>query len=96
MEVHIFVTLQPAVVFGFVSVQVVENDMNLPAGVAGDDFIHEVEELPPSASLVMAGPHKASGDFQCREQCRRSMPLVAMTSIPRETTARPMAAPTRW
>ena len=44
---------QPAIVFGFVSVQVVQDDVNFAAGMCGDRAVHEVQELDPPAAPVM-------------------------------------------
>ena len=46
---------QPAIVFGLMGVQVVENDMNLAAGIGGDDTVHEIQELDAPTAPVMAG-----------------------------------------
>ena len=43
VEVDVFVALQPAVVFGFVGIEVVENDMDLLLGIGAADAIHEIQ-----------------------------------------------------
>ena len=40
----LWVHLQPSVPLRFVRVEVVENDVNLFAGVLGNNLVHEVEE----------------------------------------------------
>ena len=69
-------TLQPAVVLGLVGVEIVENDMDLPTGVLGDDAVHEVEKLDPAAALVLAPADLASGHVERCLQGRRAMSLV--------------------
>ena len=49
------VSLQPAVVFGFVRVQVVQHDMDLAVRVGLDDLIHEIQELATAAPLLVSG-----------------------------------------
>ena len=41
------VAQQPAVVFGFVGAEVVEDDVNVPARIAPHHFVHEVQKLAP-------------------------------------------------
>ena len=49
-------TLQPAVIFGLVSVQVIQDDVDLAAFVDGRDVVYEVEKLAtPSAPIVKGG-----------------------------------------
>jgi len=51
----ILVARQPTIVFGLMSVQVVQNDVNLAARMIDDDAIHEMQELDAPAPPVMAG-----------------------------------------
>ena len=70
--------LQPAVVPGLVGVQIVKHHMNLAACVPGDQFIHKVEKLAPSASIIVARLDHPRGDLQGREQGGCSVALIAM------------------
>jgi hypothetical protein len=45
VEMHVRMTLEPAVVLGLVGIEVVEDDMDGRVRMSGDDIIHEVEEL---------------------------------------------------
>ncbi len=51
---HILVPGQPAVTFGFVGVQIVQNDVDFSAFVVLDDTVHEVEEFDASAAFILA------------------------------------------
>jgi hypothetical protein len=55
---------QPAIVFGFVRIQIVQDDVNFAARMFGDGAVHEVQELDPPAPPVMAAPNQAGGDVQ--------------------------------
>jgi len=66
--VDVGVSGQPAIVFGLVGVQVVQDDMSLLAGIGGDGAVHEVQELDPSAAPVMATPDQAGSDVQGGER----------------------------
>jgi len=61
---HVLVSREPAVVLRLVSVQVVEDDMDLAIGAVGNDFVHELKELATSPPFEVSGLHLARGDFQ--------------------------------
>lgn len=55
---HVGMALEPAVVLGFVGVEIVENDVNfLFLAVGVYDPIHEIQELPAPPPLVVTGLH---------------------------------------
>src|SRR5689334_23755637 len=62
VKVAVGVSGQPAIVFGLVGVQVVQDDVNFPAGMLGDGAVHKVPELDPSAAPVMATPDQTGCD----------------------------------
>ena len=69
MEMDIGVTGQPAIMLGLVRIEVVEDDMDLLVRrVAGDEFVHEVEEFASSSPLVVLSPDHARSDVKCCEQ----------------------------
>src|ERR1700683_1862402 len=78
MEVHILVALEPAIVFGLVGIEVIQNDMDLPARVFVDDLVHEIQKLTPPPPWIVPGLDQAGSDFEGREQRCGSMALVAM------------------
>ena len=78
MEVHQRMLTEPAVVFGLVGVEIVEDDVELPPVVACHERIHEVQKVAPAAPPVVARGDEARGDFQRGKERRRAMPLVAV------------------
>ena len=77
VQMHVGMALEPAVVLGFVGIEIVENDVNfLFLAVGVYDAVHEIQELPASPTSVMTGIDQSSGDFECCEQRRRAMPFV--------------------
>ena len=76
MKMDIGVAGQPAIVFGFVRIQIVQDDVNFSARMFGDGAVHEVQELDPPAPPVMAAPNQAGGDVQGREQGGGAMAFV--------------------
>jgi hypothetical protein len=79
MEMDILVPSQPAVVFGLVGIEIVQNYMDLAAGLFGNHAVHEIEELDAPAALIMAGLDQASGNIERGEQGRGSVTFVGMT-----------------
>jgi hypothetical protein len=55
---------QPAVIFGLVGIEIVQNHMDLAAGMFGRQAVHEIEELDTPAALIMAGLDQASGNVE--------------------------------
>ena len=64
MEMDVLVPRQPAVVFGLVGIEIVQNHMDLPAGMIGNQAVHEIQELDATAALIMAGLDQASGNIE--------------------------------
>jgi hypothetical protein len=68
---------QPVVVFGFVGVQVVHNDVYLLIGMEPNNLVHEVQELyPPAAFGVLGGSHLAGQHVKGEEQSGGTMARI--------------------
>ena len=77
VQMHVGMTLEPAVVLGLVGIEIVEDNVNfLFLAVGVYDAVHEIQELPASPAFVVAGLNQASGGFERREKRRRAMPFV--------------------
>src|SRR5215510_7968519 len=76
MEMKVLVPSQPAVVFGLVGIEIVQNHMDLAAGMSGNQAVHEIQELDATAALIMAGFDQASGNIEGGEQGRGPVTLV--------------------
>jgi hypothetical protein len=46
--------------------------------MSGDDLVHEVEELDPSASLVVPAGDFAAGQIKGRKERRRGVPRIVV------------------
>ena len=69
VEAHVRVTLDPAVVFGLVGIEVVEHDVDRRVEVGGDDVVHEVEELDAPTARLVSRRHLAGGHLEGGKQC---------------------------
>lgn len=78
VEVHVWMALEPAVVLRLVGVEVVEHDMDRGVGTAGDDIVHEVEELEAPAARLVGGSDLAGGHLESGEQCGGAVALIVM------------------
>ena len=56
MKMHVFMAGEPAVALGFVSIEIVKNDMNFASWMLGDDLIHESQKFPPPSPFFDAAP----------------------------------------
>jgi hypothetical protein len=68
MEMDVLVPRQPAVIFGLVSIEIVQDHMDLAASMIGNQAVHEIEELDTPAALIMAGLDQAAGNIERGEQ----------------------------
>ena len=66
MEMDVLVPRQPAVVFGLVGIEIVQNHMDLAAGMFGHQAVHEIQELDTPAALIMTGLDQARGNIEGR------------------------------
>ena len=78
VEVDVLVPRQPAVVFGLVGIEIVQDHMDLAAGMFGNHAVHEIHELDAPAALIMAGLDQASGNIERGEQGRGAVTFVGM------------------
>jgi len=78
MEMNVLVPRQPAVVFGLVGIEIVQDHMDLAAGMFGNHAVHEIHELDAPAALIMAGLDQASGNIERGEQGRGAVTFVGM------------------
>src|SRR6266498_5386961 len=78
MEVDVGMPLQPAVAFGLMGIEVVEDDMDLPVGIGGHDAVHKIEKFHSAAALIVARFDQPSGYLQGGEQGGRAVSLVVV------------------
>ena len=71
-------SFQPPILFGFVSIKIIQHDMNFPALVVRHDAIHEIQKLTTAAPLVMTSLDLAGHDVESRKQRSRPVAFVAM------------------
>ena len=81
VKMDLGMVLPPAVAFGLVNIQIIQDDMQGATGVSDDQTVHEVEEFRSSATPVVTGFDQSAGHFQRRKQRGCAVPLV----IVRET-----------
>lgn len=79
MHMHARMKFQPAIPFGFVGVEIVENDVDFACGVFRHNLIHEIEKLTASAPGIVSRFHLAGDHIQRGKQGRGSVAFIAMT-----------------
>ena len=78
MKMDVGMTLEPAVVFGLMSIEVIENDMDFSVvAVRIDEPIHEIQGFPWAAAIVMASPNQTGGGFQ--SHVKRGWPVPSFS-----------------
>jgi hypothetical protein len=96
--------LEPAVVLGLMGLEIIEDDVDGGVRVAGDDVVHEVEELDAAATVLVRRGHLAGGHLEGGEQRRGPVALVVVAVAGKrpavgklQITLRPLDAwPPRW
>ena len=68
MKMDVLVPLPPGIALRLVGIEIVEDEVDLAPGMHGEDGVHEIEELDPSAALIMARRHLAIGDVEGGKQ----------------------------
>ena len=89
------------VLFGLVRTEVVEDDVQLPAGMRFYNLVHEGEKLYPTPSLRVHGRDVAGGDVEGSEERGRAvafvfMVLSARTALPLGSFRYPWARSKAW
>ncbi len=79
VEVNIFMTRQPALIFRLMGFEVVKRYMDFLVGIFQNHFVHKVQESTVPAAFVMAGFHLAGNNVQGRRQSSGSIALVLVT-----------------
>ena len=103
VELHVRVTLEPAVIPGLVGIEVVENDVDIRVRVSSNDAVHKVEKFDTSAAIFVSGHHLPSGHFEGGKQGRGAIALVVMATAGQrppagklEMALRPFQSLDRW
>src|ERR1700746_1775049 len=79
VKMHIGMGLEPAVLFRFVGIEIVQDHVELFAGIVGNQLIHEIQELTPAAATIMSGMYQATSHVEGGKQSRGSMAFVFMS-----------------
>src|SRR6476660_574217 len=87
MEMDVRVLLQPTLVL-LVSVEIVEDDVQLPIRKGNNDALHEAEELDSAAPLGMRGDDLPGAHLKSSKQGRGAVPLVIVALAAQGAPAR--------
>ena len=69
VQMHIGMGFEPAVLLGLVSVEIVQDYVELLAGIVGNQLIHEIQELTPAAATIMSGMDQPASHVEgCKER----------------------------
>src|SRR6516162_4399445 len=87
MEMDVRMLLQPTLVL-LVSVEIVEDDVQLAIREGNNDALHETEELDSAAPLGMRGDDLPGAHLQRSKQGRGAVPLVIVALAAQGAPAR--------
>ena len=79
VKMHLGMSFEPAVLFGLVSVEIVQDDVEFFVGVLGNQVIHEIQELTPTAPAIMSGMYQPGSHVKGGKERRGSVAFVLMT-----------------
>ena len=80
VELHVGMTLEPAVIFGLMGIEVIEDDVDGSVRVSGDDAVHEVEKLDAPPAIFVSSCHFAGCHFESGKQGRGAVALVVVAA----------------
>src|ERR1700752_3978462 len=80
VKMHMGMGFEPAVLFGLVGVEIVQDHVELFAGIFGNQLIHEIQELTPTAATIMTGMHEPAS-VEGSKKRRGSMAFVFMSKV---------------
>ena len=92
MEMYQGVSGEPTVVLRFMGFKIVQDNVEFPIGITGDNLVHEVEELPAAWAGIMAHPYHSGGYFQSSEQGCGAVSLILVAESSEGLTIRAGAA----
>src|SRR5215471_4149555 len=79
---HLGMALQPSVVL-LMGVEIVEDDLDLPAGIISDNFVHEGKELLAAPALLVRTLDFAARHLEGSKQRRGAIALIVV-AMPRQ------------
>ena len=93
VEVNVGMPCEPTVLFRLVGIEIIQDDMNFFLGMAGNNVVHEVEELTAPTPRVVAGLNQSCRHFKGSKQGAGSMSHIFVTE-PRDGLAVGQSQPT--
>jgi len=81
VKMNSWMSAQPPVMLGLVSVQVIEDHVDLPLGAVGDHLVHEIEKLPMPPPLVVPGFELTGCDVEGRKEGRCPVAPVPVVEV---------------
>src|SRR5208337_1187678 len=79
VQMHPGMLPQPAILLGFMRVEVVDNHMQFAMGVGCYHFVHEGQKIAAPTAMEMSRLHLPAGHLQGREEGGGTMSLVLVT-----------------
>ena len=79
VEMNVRMASQPAIMFGLVGAEVIQDDMNFFLGITGDDVIHEVEELAAPTPRIVPRLNQSRCHLKRSEERAGSVSCVFVT-----------------
>src|SRR5260370_2829377 len=79
VKMHIGMGFEPAVLLGLVSVEIVQDYVELLAGIVGNQLIHEIQDLTPAAAKRMSGMYQPASHVEGCKESRGSMAFVLVS-----------------
>ena len=78
MKMYVGMRFEPAVLFGLVSVEIVQGHVEFFAGIGGNQLVHEIQELTAATATIMSGVYQTGSDVEGRKERRSSIAFILM------------------
>lgn len=76
---NFFVANQPTIALWIVSVEIMQDHVNLLIGIVSNDFVDKIEKLPTSPPFLVAGFNLSCGHVQGCKEGGSTLSLIAIS-----------------
>ena len=88
MKMDLGMGFEPAILLGFMRIEIVQHNMNVLVRIFGHQLVHEIQKFASAPASIMPCMHQPSGYLQGRKERARAMALVFVCKASKRSTVR--------
>src|SRR5271166_5764444 len=86
MKMDLGMGFEPAILLGFMRIEIVQHNVNLLVRIFGYQLVHEIQKFASAPAPIMPCMHQPSGYLQGRKERARAMALVFVCKASKRST----------